>query len=50
MEAKVYGYYEQVNTTLSAMFCETFKGNKYLEKGIMTGIQKIAQESIFFKI
>jgi len=49
IEAKVKGYYKEVNTTLSTMFCETFKGNKYLDKGIMTGIQKIAQESIFSK-
>jgi len=49
IEAKVHGYYDKVNTTLSTMFCETFKGNKYIDKGIMTGIQKIAQESIFSK-
>ncbi len=49
IEAKVNGYYNEVNTTLSTLFCETFKGNKYIDKGIMTGIQKIAQESIFSK-
>jgi len=49
IEAKLNGYYDKVNTTLSSMFCETFKGNKYLDKGILTGIQKIAQESIFSK-
>jgi len=49
IEAKVNGYYDEINTILSTMFCEAFKGNKYLDKGIMTGIQKIAQESIFSK-
>ncbi len=47
IEAKSNGYYKDVRTTLSSIFGNTFKGNQYIDKGIMTGIQRIAQESIF---
>jgi len=49
IEAKLYGYYEQIRSILSDIYGELFKGNEYLDKGILTGIQKIAQESIFSK-
>jgi len=49
IEAKLYGYYNQIKTTLADIYGELFKGNEYIDKGIMTGIQKIAQESIFSK-
>ena len=49
IEAKVNGYYDDVRGILSDIFGNTFKGNDYIYKGVMTGIQRIAQESIFSK-
>ena len=49
IEAKANRYYEDVRTILSDIFGNTFKGNTYISKGILTGIQRIAQESIFSK-
>jgi hypothetical protein len=49
IEAKVNGYYDDVRGILSDIFGNTFKGNDYIGKGVMTGIQRIAQESIFSK-
>ncbi|MCR5609459.1 MAG: ATP-binding protein [Lachnospiraceae bacterium] len=49
IEAKTNGYYDDVRGILADIFGNTFKGNSYIEKGVMTGIQRIAQESIFSK-
>jgi len=49
IEAKNGGYYDEAKGFLSSFFVTTFKGNMYLEKSIMTGIQRIAHESIFSK-
>jgi len=49
IEAKTKGYYKEVRTTLSGLFGNTFKENTSIERGILTGIQRIAQESIFSK-
>lgn len=39
-------YYDEVKATLSMFFESTFKGNKYLEKGVLTGVNELAKESI----
>jgi len=49
IEAKANNYYEDVRVMLADIFGNTFKGNEYIDRGIMTGIQRIAQESIFSK-
>ena len=45
--AKLNGYYDQMLNIMRALMVDGMKGNKYLEKGIVTGIMKISQESIF---
>jgi len=49
IEAKINEYYDEVRTSLASLFNKTFKGNEYIERAIITGIQQIAQESIFSK-
>ncbi len=46
-EAYMKGYWEQLVAFLRPLFGTTFKGNPYLERGLMTGITRIAKESIF---
>ncbi len=46
-EAYVKGYWEQLVAFLRPLFGTTFKGNPYLERGLMTGITRVAKESIF---
>jgi len=50
IEAKVQGCYDDVIDTLAGILGNTFKGNDKIERGILTGIQKIAQESIFSEL
>jgi len=45
--AKLNGYYEEMLDIIRALMVDGMKGNDYLEKGIITGIMKISQESIF---
>ncbi len=45
--ARLNGYYDQMLDIMRALMVDGMKGNKYLEKGIVTGIMKISQESIF---
>ena len=42
-----YGYYDQIITLMKSLMGNTFKDNDYLQKGIITGILRIARESIF---
>ena len=49
IEAKTNGYYEDVRIMLAGIFGSTCKGNKNIDRGLLTGIQRIAQESIFSK-
>ena len=45
--AYVNGYYEEAKEFLKNFFNITFKDNKYLEKAVLTGVSRIAKESIF---
>ncbi len=38
---------ERIATYFDAILCSTFKDNKYLEKGLMTGISGIVRASAF---
>ncbi len=46
-EAYAHGYWEQMVTFLRPIFGTTLKGNPYLERALMTGITRVAKESIF---
>ena len=46
-DAWIYGYWEETVSFFSGMFNSTFKTNKYLERGLITGITRVAKESIF---
>lgn len=45
--AKLNGYYQEMLNFMRALMVDGFKGNDSLEKGVVTGIMKISQESIF---
>lgn len=46
-EAWISGYWEEAVRFFSGLFNSTFKTNEYLERGLITGITRIAKESIF---
>lgn len=46
-ESYVDGYWEELSAFMRNLFNATFKGNTYLERGIMTGITRVSKESIF---
>lgn len=41
------GYYEEVKDFLSGLLSSSLKGNPYLYRAVLTGIQRIAKENIF---
>ena len=45
--AYVEKYYEQAIKFLKAFYGNTFKDNPYLEKTVLTGVSRVAKESIF---
>ena len=45
--AYVKGYYEKAIEFLKTFYGTTFKDNPYLEKTILTGVSRVAKESIF---
>ena len=45
--AYVHGFYEQAIEFFKAFFGVTFKDNPYLEKTVLTGVSRVAKESIF---
>ncbi len=45
--AYVEGYYEQAVKFLKTFYGTTFKDNPYLEKTVLTGVSRVAKESIF---
>lgn len=47
MSANSEGYYEEVRTILNGLLATSLKGNPFLEKAVLTGIQRIAKENIF---
>ena len=42
-----YGFYDQVIELFRNLFSGAFKDNSHLEKGVLTGILRVAKESIF---
>ena len=46
-DAWISGYWEEATSFFSSLFHPTFKTNEYLERGLITGITRIAKESIF---
>ena len=46
-EAYVDGYWEEITAFTRSLFNSTFKGNRYLERAIMTGITRVSRESVF---
>lgn len=46
-DAWISGYWEEAAVFFSGLFNSTFKTNEYLERGLITGITRIAKESIF---
>ncbi|NBK96839.1 MAG: hypothetical protein EOM50_02245 [Erysipelotrichia bacterium] len=47
IEAYNQNFYERVHGDLSTLLSTALKGNEYLEKAMITGIQRIAKENIF---
>lgn len=47
IEAHLNGYYEEIHASLAAILSTALKGNEFLEKAMLTGIQRIAKENIF---
>ena len=45
--AYVKGYYEKAIEFLKTFYETTFKDNQYLEKTVLTGVSRVAKESIF---
>ena len=45
--AYVEGYYEEAVKFFKTFYGQTFKDNPYLEKTIITGVSRVAKESIF---
>ncbi|HBY19454.1 MAG TPA: AAA family ATPase, partial [Clostridiales bacterium] len=43
----INGYFKEVTEFMKSMLVKGFKDNKALKQGVLTGIMKIAQESIF---
>ncbi len=46
-DAWISGYWEKTVRFFSGLFNSTFKTNEYLERGLITGITRVARESIF---
>lgn len=47
MSANSGDYYEEVRNMLNGILSTSLKGNPFLEKAVLTGIQRIAKENIF---
>jgi len=47
LEAWLNGYWEQASGFIRSFFNSTFKTNEYLDRALLTGITRIAKESIF---
>ena len=45
--AYVEGYYEEAIKFFKVFYGTTFKDNPYLEKTVITGVSRVAKESIF---
>lgn len=49
-EAWVYGYWNKAVAFFRSFFVNTFKDNKSMERGLITGITRISKESIFSEL
>lgn len=49
-EAYVCGYYDEMIRVMSGFLGEGLKDSKYLQKGVVTGVARIAQASIFSEV
>ncbi|MBE6123027.1 MAG: hypothetical protein E7190_10025 [Erysipelotrichaceae bacterium] len=47
VESFTHGYWDQASQLIRSMFNSSFKTNAYLDRAIMTGITRVAKESIF---
>ena len=47
MSANMSGYYSEVRSVLAGFLSTSLKGNPYLERAMLTGIQRVAKENIF---
>ena len=47
MSANTNGYYSEVRSVLAGFLSTSLKGNPYLERAMLTGIQRVAKENIF---
>ena len=47
MSANMNGYYSEVRSVLAGFLSTSLKGNPYLERAMLTGIQRVAKENIF---
>ena len=47
MSANAGGYYDEVRELLKGILTTSLKGNSYLEKAVLTGVQRVAKENIF---
>ncbi len=50
IEAHVNNFYEEVHSELALLLSKALKDNPYLELSMITGIQRVAKESIFSKL
>ena len=48
--AYLHGCYAPCRSFLAGMFGQTFKGNDFLERGLITGILKVAKASLFSEL
>lgn len=46
-EAYLNGFWDELSAFIRSLFNSTFKSNKYMARGLMTGITRISKESIF---
>ena len=49
-DAYLHGRYEACRSFLAALFGDTFKGNDFLARGLITGILKVAKASLFSEL
>ncbi|MCD7819316.1 MAG: AAA family ATPase, partial [Lachnospiraceae bacterium] len=50
MSSHQYGYHEKVSAFIANFYGSALKGQQYLGKALLTGIQRVAKESIFSKL
>ena len=46
-EAYIHGFWDALTAYIRALFNSTFKTNRSLERGIMTGVTRVSRESVF---